>query len=342
MQNYSYFKESNLKSECWIIDFETAAIKGGKIVFPTLEIRDCNFHFNQCLWRQVQSIGFSDAYKFNAEIKFHVRICAALTSLPEEDLDDAFMKIQKDSILVRCNEQFEIYSAPEGDKLEMTVYNPIQRLSYFSSGFKAFCLTIREISIFATPLLINYIIISVAGFYFSVCFCVKLYCKNLVLISRNLIASQDYVRILQIYKELINMITLADDFLSYPVFVFVLYYMAGLFWYCYIFIIAPTLPYLVYVDMLGMVASYSTYLVMLMVPAAIANQATRAAKSFIASLPGWFPKNYKEVNLIVLRLSAEEPAFTLWKIYRMEKSLLINAIGTLITYGFLLGTIGNA
>ncbi|GBN56320.1 hypothetical protein AVEN_183778-1 [Araneus ventricosus] len=53
---FNILKEANWSPECLTMDFEVAAIMGAKIVFPTLEIKGCNFHFNQCLWRQVQSI----------------------------------------------------------------------------------------------------------------------------------------------------------------------------------------------------------------------------------------------------------------------------------------------
>ncbi|GBN99942.1 hypothetical protein AVEN_100329-1 [Araneus ventricosus] len=79
------------------MDFEVAAIMGAKIVFPTLDIKDCNFHFKQYLWRQVQSIGLAAAYKCNTEIRLSTRMCAALAFLPEEDIDDAWIKIQEDS-----------------------------------------------------------------------------------------------------------------------------------------------------------------------------------------------------------------------------------------------------
>ncbi|GIZ04642.1 hypothetical protein CEXT_164861 [Caerostris extrusa] len=36
-----------------------------------------------------------------------------------------------------------------------------------------------------------------------------------------------------------------------------------------------------------------------------------------------------------------QTALTLWKIYRIDKSLLISAIGTLISYGILVGTLGS-
>ncbi|GBM73699.1 hypothetical protein AVEN_177747-1 [Araneus ventricosus] len=93
---FTILKEANWSPECLTMDFEVAAIMGAKIVFPALEIKGCNFHFNQCLWRQVQSIGLADAYKCNTEIRLSIRMCAAF--LPEEDIDDAWIKIQEDRI----------------------------------------------------------------------------------------------------------------------------------------------------------------------------------------------------------------------------------------------------
>jgi hypothetical protein len=41
------------------VDFEAAVISAINKVFPDSVITGCNFHFNQCLWRQIQNIGLT-------------------------------------------------------------------------------------------------------------------------------------------------------------------------------------------------------------------------------------------------------------------------------------------
>ncbi|GIY52847.1 hypothetical protein CDAR_432731 [Caerostris darwini] len=89
-------------------------------------------------------------------------------------------------------------------------------------------------------------------------------------------------------------------------------------------------------------AQYFVLLIMTLPPAAAANQAAATARKIILCLPGWFPKRYSTIKLLVCRRFMPKTALTLWKIYRIDKSLLIRAIGTLITYGILLGTLGSA
>ncbi|KAF8796830.1 hypothetical protein HNY73_001166 [Argiope bruennichi] len=78
-----------------------------------------------------------------------------------------------------------------------------------------------------------------------------------------------------------------------------------------------------------------------MIPAAAANEAARVARNLAFSLPNLTPQCHEEIDLILFDLSTKEPSLTLWKIYKIENSLLISAIGTLITYGFLVGTLGS-
>ncbi|GBM03282.1 hypothetical protein AVEN_142568-1 [Araneus ventricosus] len=117
--------------------------------------------------------------------------------------------------------------------------------------------------------------------------------------------------------------------------------MVGLFWSCSNALSLYKTDHLNTMTINVIITMYSVFLVMLMVPAASTNDAAKASRRLIDSLPGWFPQRSKEINLLILRMFKDEPTLTLWKIYKIEKSLLISAIGTLVTYGFLVGTFEN-
>ncbi|GBM03295.1 hypothetical protein AVEN_142576-1 [Araneus ventricosus] len=138
------------------------------------------------------------------------------------------------------------------------------------------------------------------------------------------------------YQELSVTLTFTDDCLSYPVFAAVTGSMVGL---CIVLSLYKTnnLNISTINIIIGM---NSIFLLMMMVPAASTNEAARAARKLICSLPGWFPERSKEINLLI-GIFKDEPALRLGKIYRIEKSLLISALGTLITYGFFVGTFEN-
>ncbi|GIY37588.1 uncharacterized protein CDAR_285751 [Caerostris darwini] len=117
--------------------------------------------------------------------------------------------------------------------------------------------------------------------------------------------------------------------------------MATLFWYGYSFAFVPNDNNVICIFFSMGLVQYFVLLMMILPSAAAANQAAATAREIVLSLPGWFPKRYGIVKLLVCRSFMHKTALTLWNIYRIDKSLLISAIGTLITYGILLGTLGS-
>ncbi|GIY88588.1 uncharacterized protein CEXT_663661 [Caerostris extrusa] len=132
-----------------------------------------------------------------------------------------------------------------------------------------------------------------------------------------------------------------DNFLSQPILVSIVIILVTLFWYGYNF------AFILYVsnvsgifDAIGFI-QYFVLLLIILPPAAAVNQAAATARETVLSLPGWFPKQYSTIKVHVRRKFMHKTALTLWKIYRIDKSLLISAIGSLISYGILVGTLGS-
>ncbi|GFX53051.1 hypothetical protein TNCV_1655101 [Trichonephila clavipes] len=65
------------------------------------------------------------------------------------------------------------------------------------------------------------------------------------------------------------------------------------------------------------------------------------AKEAVLSLPGKIPKYYKELQIIIMSECMKDVSLTLWKTYKIERSTLTSASGTLITYGILLVTLSG-
>ncbi|GBN53132.1 hypothetical protein AVEN_151987-1 [Araneus ventricosus] len=80
---------------------------------------------------------------------------------------------------------------------------------------------------------------------------------------------------------------------------------------------------------------------MVILSASSVNKAALTARNMVISLPGWIPQSYQEIKILVRRKYMKKVSLTLWKIYKIDNSLLISALGTLVTYGFLMGTLGN-
>lgn len=94
----------NLKKWCSVwrpstikIDFETSAINACRVEFPDASISGCNFHFHQCLWRKIQELGLVVEYKDCEAIRTFCRMCAALSHLPIENIEDAWLLIMENA-----------------------------------------------------------------------------------------------------------------------------------------------------------------------------------------------------------------------------------------------------
>ncbi|GIY57219.1 hypothetical protein CDAR_230021 [Caerostris darwini] len=187
----------------------------------------------------------------------------------------------------------------------------------------------------------NGVFAALPGYYCFVCYCMKQFLLHFKLKSEVLTARQDYQRILEIYKEMNETMIMMDNFLTLPIFISVFIILAGLFWYGYSFAFPPNVSYEADIFVSMGFLQYFVLLLITLTPAAAANQAAAMAREIVLSLPVWFPNQYSIIKLHVRRKFMHKTALTLWKIYRIDKSLLIRSIGSLISYGILVGTLGS-
>ena len=74
-------------------DFEIGVLGAIRISFPATVVRGCFFHFSQAVWRKVQALGLSVAYRESAEVKTFVRRLAVLPLVPLQELDDVWLDL---------------------------------------------------------------------------------------------------------------------------------------------------------------------------------------------------------------------------------------------------------
>lgn len=60
----------NLNPSSHMMDFESAAAKASKQVFPNADIKFCHFHFAKAIWRKIKSSG--KIYLFFYILFFHL------------------------------------------------------------------------------------------------------------------------------------------------------------------------------------------------------------------------------------------------------------------------------
>jgi hypothetical protein len=87
------------------VDFEVAVISAINKAFPHSVITGCNFHFNQCLWRQIQNIVLTVEYKEDEQVRIICRMCTALAYLPIDEVEESWLMIME--------------SVPQNEKLNL-------------------------------------------------------------------------------------------------------------------------------------------------------------------------------------------------------------------------------
>lgn len=79
------------------IDYEAAMIKAVSNVFSSKCVQGCLFHYCQCLWRKVQELGLSVAYRQHRHVKQWIRRYSALPLLPVDDVEKGFFDINENA-----------------------------------------------------------------------------------------------------------------------------------------------------------------------------------------------------------------------------------------------------
>ncbi|GIX99520.1 uncharacterized protein CDAR_104501 [Caerostris darwini] len=71
------------------------------------------------------------------------------------------------------------------------------------------------------------------------------------------------------------------------------------------------------------------------------NKSAELARDAIRCFAERFPHSYNELNFYSQLQMKQKPSLTLWNVYKIDKSLLISLLGTFVTYGYLVGTLGS-
>ena len=103
------------------VDFEASCYVALRNIFPDAEIKGCYFHFKQCLWRKVQELGLATLYQHDEDIHIHIGMCAALSLIPVNRIDDGWISIQETTPLLAQLRRFYDYFVDQW--LDSTMFN---------------------------------------------------------------------------------------------------------------------------------------------------------------------------------------------------------------------------
>ncbi|CAF2869516.1 unnamed protein product [Rotaria sp. Silwood2] len=82
------------KPEQIMSDFETSLIPAVSAEFPESAHKGCHFHFNQCLYRRIQSLGLATAYSHDESVRSCCRKLMALPFLPIQEVETSFYNLR--------------------------------------------------------------------------------------------------------------------------------------------------------------------------------------------------------------------------------------------------------
>ncbi|GFY38934.1 uncharacterized protein TNIN_41331 [Trichonephila inaurata madagascariensis] len=128
-----------------------------------------------------------------------------------------------------------------------------------------------------------------------------------------------------------------DDYLSFSAFVVVLSAMFGLFFINFNIIFLSDDYLHAFFGEIGILVPVC----MVILSASAANQAFFTAKEALQSLPWKIPQYRDKLKEMIRSECMRSVSLTLWKIYKIERSLIFSAMGTLVTYGMLMATLGG-
>ncbi|XP_018494092.1 uncharacterized protein LOC108863900 [Galendromus occidentalis] len=96
LKNHADAKGMVFAPRTFQLDYEVATLRAIQLEFPLSEIKGCNFHFSQSLWRKVQHLGLVSHYN-DPSVKKLIRSCFALSLVPLDRIDDAWLGIDAES-----------------------------------------------------------------------------------------------------------------------------------------------------------------------------------------------------------------------------------------------------
>lgn len=73
-----------------MMDFEMAAKRGVRIVFPDVVVKGCYFHYSQCVWRKVQACGLATEFRDNDAFRTLARRAGVLPLVPMPLVEDVW------------------------------------------------------------------------------------------------------------------------------------------------------------------------------------------------------------------------------------------------------------
>ena len=92
MKEYATKEQLVLNPQLVVTDFELAMIKCIRSHYPNAVVKGSNFHFNQCINKNIGTLLFEKIYNSNEKFRFWVKKLMAFAFIQEDKLSEAIRK----------------------------------------------------------------------------------------------------------------------------------------------------------------------------------------------------------------------------------------------------------
>ncbi|GFS63713.1 uncharacterized protein TNIN_485581 [Trichonephila inaurata madagascariensis] len=213
--------------------------------------------------------------------------------------------------------------------------------TFISEEFKRFLLVTSDIAVVTNAILLTLITVSLSAFYGLTCFYIKILCYHTKLLVRNVREISECKPIIYKYLKIRNIMESLEHFMCFSAFILIVNGMTGIFWLSYSVIFLTIDGYRHYMSCMAAEVFHCFIIGMVIISASDANTAADVAKEAVMSLPGKIPQYYTELKAILRKDCKQNVNLTLWKMYKIDRSLIICALGVLMNYGILIATLGT-
>ncbi|GFQ69250.1 uncharacterized protein TNCT_305141 [Trichonephila clavata] len=202
---------------------------------------------------------------------------------------------------------------------------------------------VLSLVILITELLFSFItklIFSSFVIYYSlICRVIRLLFGHLLQILRRQMFIQEHKYLLENYEKIMKIMRKVDKEFSLLAFITIIMSMIGLFWGGYILAFRKHLSSTYFISLVCSVSCYLTFQLLIMISASMINEMEKKTRNSMKRLKCRVSRDLRETKF--KEVCSKKSYLTLWKIYVLDRSLLITSFGTLLTYGILLGTLGE-
>ncbi|GFQ65076.1 uncharacterized protein TNCT_222751 [Trichonephila clavata] len=209
----------------------------------------------------------------------------------------------------------------------------------FPSQLSSLCSLVFLLSEFLFIFVSNLILSIFVIYYSLVCRTIRLLFDHLINHLRRQILIKELRYLLECYGEITKSMRNIDRDLSLPAFAAILLSMGGLFWTGYRLAFRKQWTNKYLVIQACTVSCYLTFQLLIMISASMTNEMEKKARNTIKGVKCRIPRDLRETKF--KEVYTKENNLTLWKIYVLDRSLLITSFGTLLTYGILIGALGE-